>query len=86
MEVLFIMLSKSKLNRINELSKKAKTGTLTKDEVNEQQLLRQEYIQTFRSTFKNQLHSIKVVDESGTDVTPSKLKESKDKQNGNLKH
>ncbi len=77
------MLSKEKINRINELSKKAKNEKLTNKELKEQQQLRQEYIETFRSSFKNQLHSIKVVDEEGEDVTPDKLKASK--QNRNLK-
>lgn len=69
-----VMLSKEKLDRINELSKKAKINSLTLKESKEQQKLRQEYIESFRSSFKNQLHSIKVVDEKGDDVTPSKLK------------
>lgn len=77
------MLSKEKLNRINELSKKSKTDQLTLAESKEQQELRQEYIETFRSSFKNQLHSIKVVDEEGADVTPKKLKASKNKYKTN---
>ncbi|WP_227935906.1 DUF896 domain-containing protein [Alkalihalobacillus deserti] len=75
------MLSKEKLNRINELSKRAKTIGLTKQEEKEQQLLRKEYLQTFRNSFKNQLHSVTVVDENGNDVTPDALKESKKSQN-----
>ncbi|WNF35353.1 DUF896 domain-containing protein [Bacillaceae bacterium IKA-2] len=71
------MLSKEKISRINELSKKSKTTELTLAESKEQQELRQEYIETFRSSFKNQLHSVKIVDEEGTDVTPKKLKASK---------
>ncbi|MBF0708534.1 MULTISPECIES: DUF896 domain-containing protein [Bacillales] len=66
-----------KLQRINELSRKAKESSLTEDEKKEQKKLRKEYLANFRSSFKNQLHSIKVVDEEGTDVTPEKLKESK---------
>lgn len=80
------MLSKEKINRINELSKKAKKCELTLEETKEQQLLRQEYINTFRSSFKNQLHSIKVVDEKGEDITPKKLKDSKVKKNNDIKH
>lgn len=80
------MLSKEKINRINELSKKAKEKNLTAEEAIEQQQLRQEYIQTFRSSFNSQLHSIKVVDEKGEDVTPDKLKMSKEKENRHLKH
>jgi uncharacterized protein YnzC (UPF0291/DUF896 family) len=75
------VLSKEKINRINELSKRAKTIGLTKQEEKEQQALRKEYIQTFRKSFKNQLHSVTVVDENGNDVTPDALKESKKNQN-----
>ncbi|MFC0558502.1 DUF896 domain-containing protein [Halalkalibacter alkalisediminis] len=75
------MLSKDKLNRINELSKRAKTIGLTKQEEQEQQSLRKEYLQTFRNSFKNQLHNVTVVDENGNDVTPDALKESKISQN-----
>ncbi|GAE24359.1 hypothetical protein JCM9140_276 [Halalkalibacter wakoensis JCM 9140] len=71
------MLSKEKLQRINELAKRAKTSGLTKKEENEQNMLRKEYLQTFRASFKNHLHSVTVVDENGNDVTPDALKESK---------
>ncbi|MCT8139907.1 DUF896 domain-containing protein [Anaerobacillus sp. CMMVII] len=80
------MLSSEKIKRINELAKKAKQTSLTNEESKEQQQLRQEYIQTFRSSFDNQLHSIKVVDEKGEDVTPEKLKASKESVRSNLKH
>ncbi|KMK76593.1 DUF896 domain-containing protein [Alkalihalobacillus pseudalcaliphilus] len=76
------MLSKDKINRINELSKRSKTTGLSKEEQLEQQKLRKEYIQTFRGAFKNQLHSVKVVDENGDDVTPEALKKSKDTYKG----
>ncbi|MCA0174235.1 DUF896 domain-containing protein [Bacillus sp. RAR_GA_16] len=71
------MLSQDKIQRINELSRKSKESSLTEAEKKEQKDLRQEYLASLRSSFKNQLHSIKVVDEEGTDVTPEKLKESK---------
>lgn len=77
------MLSNEKIKRINELSKKSKTTELTLAESKEQQELRQEYIETFRSSFKNELHSIKVIDEEGTDVTPKKLKASKNRNRTN---
>lgn len=73
------MLSKEKINRINELSRKSKNEGLTKSEEKEQQSLRQEYIKTFRKSFKNQLSTVKVVDEEGTDVTPKKIKDLKNK-------
>ncbi|MBN8207547.1 DUF896 domain-containing protein [Bacillus sp. NTK071] len=71
------MLSQDKIQRINELSRKSKESSLTEAEKKEQKDLRQEYLKSLRSSFDNQLHSIKVVDEEGTDVTPNKLKESK---------
>ncbi|ERN53323.1 DUF896 domain-containing protein [Alkalihalophilus pseudofirmus] len=80
------MLSKDKIARINELSKRSKSTGLTKSEEKEQQALRKEYIQTFRKSFKNQLHSVKVVDEEGNDVTPQALKDSKQKKNGGFTH
>ncbi|WP_017727427.1 DUF896 domain-containing protein [Halalkalibacterium ligniniphilum] len=79
------MLSKDKLARINELAKRAKTTGLTKEEHSEQQMLRKQYIQQFRQSFENQLHSVTVVDQNGNDVTPIKLKEQK-KQKSNKMH
>ncbi|GAE34709.1 DUF896 domain-containing protein [Halalkalibacter akibai] len=80
------MLSQEKINRINELSKRAKTTGLTKKEEKEQQILRQEYIKVFRNSFKNQLHSVTVVDENGNDVTPDALKASKENKNNKGMH
>ncbi|KMM38583.1 DUF896 domain-containing protein [Guptibacillus hwajinpoensis] len=71
------MLSQDKIQRINELSRKSKESSLTEAEKKEQKDLRQEYLKSLRSSFDNQLNSIKVVDEEGNDVTPNKLKESK---------
>lgn len=65
------------IKRINELAKKKKEGTITDDELVEQQKLRQEYLKQFRAGFKSQLLSIKVVDKKGNDVTPQKLKDEK---------
>lgn len=71
------MLPKEKLNRINELSKKSKTEGLTAKEQEEQQLLRQQYLQVFRSSMKNTLKGVTIVDPNGNDVTPQKLKDDK---------
>ena len=65
------------IKRINELAKKKKEGTITQEELLEQQELRQEYLKQFREGCKSQLKSIKVVDEKGNDVTPEKLKKEK---------
>ncbi|NJP36269.1 DUF896 domain-containing protein [Alkalicoccus luteus] len=78
------MISKEKLDRINLLAKKAKTDGLSIKEQKEQKELRQEYLKNVRSSFKNQLSSVKVVDEEGNDVTPVKLKA--EKRNNNIIH
>ncbi len=77
------MISQEKMARINHLSKKAKEVGLTESEKHEQKLLRDEYIKNFRGQMVEHLHSIKVVDEKGNDVTPEKLRQSK-KQRKNL--
>ena len=74
------MLSKDKMARINELARKSKSEGLTLEEKKEQNELRAEYLMTFRSHFKDQLHTIKVVDIEGHDVTPEKLKQSKERR------
>ncbi len=56
------MLSKEKINRINELAKLAKTRQLTETEKVEQQKLRKEYIEAFRKSFRKQLDNIELVD------------------------
>jgi uncharacterized protein YnzC (UPF0291/DUF896 family) len=56
------MLSKEKIDRINELARKSKTGCLTPEEKAEQAELRKEYLENFRKSFKNQLESIRFVE------------------------
>jgi uncharacterized protein YnzC (UPF0291/DUF896 family) len=79
------MLSKDKLQRINELSKKSKTVGLSPAEKTEQKQLREEYLKVFRKSFKQDLHGVTFVDPNGNDVTPEKLKRSKENKD-NLKH
>lgn len=69
------MLSKEKLERINALAKKAKNEGLSDAEKQEQQALRQEYLQTFRSGMRNHIEGLKFIDPEGSDVTPEKLKQ-----------
>ncbi|WLR43455.1 DUF896 domain-containing protein [Bacillus carboniphilus] len=68
------MLSKEKMNRINELSKKSKNEGLTNQEQKEQEGLRKEYLSAFRGNMKKTLKNVKIVDPKGNDVTPRKLR------------
>lgn len=58
------MISKEKIDRINELAKKAKsTEGLTDDERVERDSLRKEYIETMKSRLREQLERIEFVDD-----------------------
>ena len=73
---------KDLIKRINELAKKSKSEGLSEEEKEEQNKLRQEYIQIFRGNFKETLMNVKVVDQMGNDITPEKLlKEQNKKKN-----
>ncbi|AZV42497.1 MULTISPECIES: DUF896 domain-containing protein [Peribacillus] len=74
------MLSKEKLARINELSKKSKEVGLTMEEAKEQTKLRSEYLETFRQSMSNTLEHMTVIDPEGKDVTPQKIKDIKAKR------
>ncbi|SOC38231.1 DUF896 domain-containing protein [Ureibacillus acetophenoni] len=71
------MLSKEKIARINELSKKKKQGTLTEAEAKEQTALRKEYLDSFRNSFRDTITNVKIMDAAGNDVTPEKVKQLK---------
>ena len=62
---------KNILFRINELSKKEKVSGLTVDEKQEQQMLRQNYTQTFRGSLDSILLNTTIVDQNGLNVTPA---------------
>ena len=68
------MLSKDKLARINELANKSKTEGLSLAEQGEQKDLREEYLESFRGGMRNHIEGLKVVDETGEDITPKKLR------------
>ncbi|RLQ91617.1 DUF896 domain-containing protein [Falsibacillus albus] len=74
------MLSKEKIARINELSKKSKSTGLSADEAKEQSRLRREYLESFRSSMRNTIENVKVIDPDGNDVTPDKVKEIREKK------
>lgn len=57
-------MDKIKIQRINELAKKAKAEGLTEEERAEQKLLRDEYRADFRKILISQLDNIEFVDEN----------------------
>ncbi|GAA0611792.1 DUF896 domain-containing protein [Virgibacillus siamensis] len=77
------MISKEKLNRINELAKKSKEAGLTDAEKGEQKELRQEYLKNVRKSFKNQFKSMTVMDREGNDVTPQKVRDLQERNKKN---
>lgn len=70
------MLSKEKIARINELAAKKKAGVMTEEEAKEQTALRKEYLESLRSSMRNTIENVKVIDAAGNDVTPAKVLEA----------
>ena len=65
----------SRLERINELARKARESGLSEDEKQEQLLLRKEYIEGFRRGTIQVLEQIVIVDEHGNQRKLSKKKD-----------
>ncbi|PMD73476.1 DUF896 domain-containing protein [Companilactobacillus nuruki] len=63
------------LKKINELAHKAKDGTITKEEEDQQAELRKEYLKNFRASFKSQIEMMKIYNKEGKEVTPEKVRE-----------
>jgi len=59
-------MERGKIARINELAKKKKTVGLTTDEVEEQKLLRKQYLDEFRAGFHATLENVYIRNEDGT--------------------
>lgn len=51
------------IQRINDLARKAKTEGLSEAEAKERDMLRKQYMESFRASFRTQLDSIRFVDE-----------------------
>lgn len=65
-------MERAKIDRINELARKAKAGhTLTPEEISERDSLRREYIAAVRASLEAQLDNTYLVDENGN-KTPLK--------------
>ena len=58
-------MDQSKIDRINELSRKSKSVGLTEEEKLEQAELRKEYVAAFKASLVAQLENTYVVDEKG---------------------
>lgn len=74
------MLAKDKIDRINELSRKSKAGGLSIEEAKEQTGLRKEYLTTFRTSMRETIENVQVIDPEGTDVTPEKVKNARNRK------
>lgn len=65
-------MTQEKIDRINELARKAKSEGLTPEETAERDALRKEYIEAVRCSLRGQLDNTYIVDEHGN---KRKLKE-----------
>ena len=68
------------LTKINELAAKNKEVGLTSTEYELRDQLRQQYLRQIRGQVLANINSFTLVDESGQDVTPEKIKEYKSNQ------
>ena len=59
-------MEQKKIDRINELAKKAKTAELTEEEKAEQKALREEYIRDFRASLRGILDNSVIERPDGT--------------------
>lgn len=71
------MLTKEKMDRINELARKKKAEGLTPEETKEQEILRKEYIVAFRAQIRGHLDNIRYVE----DMSEEELAEYSKKKN-----
>jgi len=69
------MLTREKIERLNDLAKKKRLGVLSAQEAQEQQALRKEYLENFRGSMRETIENTTVIDPNGTDVTPEKIKQ-----------
>ena len=68
-------MEQKKLDRLSELTKKAKTEEgLTEAEQEERQVLRREYIDAFKASLVNQLNNTYIIDEKGNKRPLKKVK------------
>lgn len=59
-------MDEKKIARINELYHKSKAEGLTEEELKEQQILRREYIDSFKRNLRSQLDNISIKEADGS--------------------
>ncbi len=59
-------MTQDKINRINELARKKKQVGLTEEELQEQAILRREYIESYKQSLIGQLENTYIVEPDGT--------------------
>lgn len=59
-------MTKEKIDRINFLARKQKSEGLNEAEKNEQQLLRREYIESYKRSLVSQLENTYILEKDGT--------------------
>lgn len=59
-------MEQEKIQRINELYRKSKAEGLSDKEKEEQKVLRQEYVDSFRRNLRSQLNNISIQEPDGT--------------------
>ncbi len=65
-------MEQKKIDRINELAKKAKEQGLTQAEIEERDVLRREYINSYKASLVSQLENTYIVDEKGNKTKVTK--------------
>lgn len=61
-----MIMEEQKINRINALSRKSKAEGLTEEERSEQQILRREYVDSFKRNLRGQLDQISIQEKDGS--------------------
>ncbi len=59
-------MTQEKINRINELARKKKSVGLTEQELEEQAILRREYIESYKQSLVSQLENTYIVEPDGS--------------------
>lgn len=72
-------MEKTKIERINELARRAREGALTEEELAEQKALREEYLAAFRASLRGTLEHTVIERPDGTreKLVPKEKKEEK---------